>query len=85
MSNAKRGVDVQRCVGRESWATLVLFMVLAALVVVLWWKESQFRQQRLEVETQVTAQQVRIRLENWFDNHMSIVEHLVPQRYFLGQ
>ncbi len=62
--------------GRETTLPLLVFFFTAALAITLWWQldSGEFRQ--LQVETEVTAEQVRLRLEAWIDARAAIVEHL---------
>jgi signal transduction histidine kinase/sensor domain CHASE-containing protein/CheY-like chemotaxis protein len=62
--------------GRETVLPLLVFLLAATLAISLWWQLDRGESKRIQVETEVTAEQVRLRLEAWIDARVAIVEHL---------
>ncbi len=62
--------------GRETVLPLLVFLLAASLAITLWWKLDHDDSKRIRVETKVTAEQVRLRLEAWIDTRAAIVDHL---------
>ena len=76
MSKDRRSVARLRLLGRETVLPLLVFLFAASLAVTLWWQLDSGAGRRIQVETGVTAEQVRLRLEAWIDARAAIVEHL---------
>ena len=55
------------------WMPLLLFVLSSTLTMILWKVLVNTEQQRMELETQVTGEQVKLRLEAWFDTRGSVV------------
>ena len=61
---------------REGWLPILVLVVTAAVFVLLGLAVERAKHQRYRVETEVTAEQVRLRLEAWIDSRIAVVEHL---------
>ena|GEM_PF-1646958 len=70
-----------RLLGRETVLPLLVFLLAAALATTLWWQLGRVERERIRVETEVTAEQVRLRLEAWIDARAAIVNHLSGGRH----
>lgn len=55
---------------------LLLFFVASGALAFLWWTMEQGERSRLNAETQITAEQMRLRIESWIDARVSAVELL---------
>lgn len=58
---------------------VAVFMFTALMGGVLWWTVEHYSRKQLELRTRVTAEQVRTRLESWFDQRVSILGHLADE------
>lgn len=76
MSTVRRSSGRPRLVGRETILPLLVFFFTATLAVTLWLQVDRGEDRRILIETEVTAEQVRLRLEAWIDARAAIVEHL---------
>ncbi len=55
-----------------TWLPLLLFLAVAAGTLMLWREQRAVDQRRLSLETQVTAEQVRLRLTAWIDTRVNL-------------
>ena len=64
---------------RSRLLSATVFAVLATVVCGLWWRIEQGGQLSLRLETEVIADQVKLRLEAWVDTRMAVVEHVAQE------
>lgn len=62
-----------------AWRSAVVFLATVLLTVLLWGLQERSHQERLRLETQVTAEQVARRLSDWVADRMSISAHLAEK------
>ncbi|MCF6287214.1 MAG: PAS domain S-box protein [Candidatus Hydrogenedentes bacterium] len=62
--------------GRETWLAILTFVLIAASVTALWRESERGEKERIRIETEVTAGQVRLRLEAWIDTRVAIIQYL---------
>ncbi len=55
---------------------LLLFIVASGALTLLWWTQDKGERSRLDAETKVTAEQMRLRIESWVDDRVSAIEVL---------
>jgi len=55
---------------------VLIFVISAGALVLLWHDHMQDEHRRLAMETEITAEQIRLRLESWVDDRTAIVLHL---------
>jgi PAS domain S-box-containing protein len=61
---------------KETWLPLIVFFILLSGVIMLWQEAKQDEWERLQLETEITADHLRIRLETWIDARTGIIRHL---------
>jgi signal transduction histidine kinase/sensor domain CHASE-containing protein/ActR/RegA family two-component response regulator len=81
LSTVHRSQWRPRLLGRETILPLLVFLFTATMAVTLWWQLDSGEGRWIQVETEVTAEQVRLRLEAWIDARAAIVEHLAGGRH----
>jgi PAS domain S-box-containing protein len=68
-----RTADGIRASGRSAtWLPVLLFLAVSTGMLVLWREQQAVEQRRLSLETQVTAEQVRLRLAAWIDTRANL-------------
>ena len=59
-----------------TWLPLLLFVAVAGGTLLLWRAQLNVRERQLAIETQVTAEQVRLRLAAWIDTRILLTSNL---------
>ncbi len=64
---------------RDTILPIAFFAICIGTIASLWLERRQDERDRLAIETEIMADQVRLRLESWIDDRVAIVQHLAVE------
>jgi sensor domain CHASE-containing protein len=67
--------DVERVTHGQWLLPLIVFAALSAGGLAVWWSHQRTHGDRMQLETEVVAEQVRYRLETWIDARITLIGH----------
>ena len=68
-----------------AWVPGLFFLLGVLGILALHGMVKAHEKERIQLETHITAEQIRLRLEAWIDARVAVVQHLAGQSTFISQ